>query len=355
MANIRIGNYLSIERIDVIMRQPNFNNLLKILNKQVPERETLFEFFMNDNIYEQLCEQDVLDRSDDLSKYRILIHAFKNAGYDYVSLQGSDFYFPMKHYSKKKSISLNESVMITDEESFEKYLWLNPEDFDYSRLEKLESELPEGMKIIIWAPWGLLENVIGLVGYENLCIMVYENPELVQKIFDEVGSRLLRYYEICIKYNTVGAIIHNDDWGFNTQTMLSPELMRKYIFPWHRKIVEVAHKASKPAILHACGNLEQIMDEIIDDLKYDGKHSFQDNIITVEEAYERWGNRIAILGGIDLDFICRSTPDAIKARCRSLLDKTAGKSGYALGTGNSVPDYVPSENYFAMISTILRP
>lgn len=337
------------------MRQPDFNNILKILNKQVPDRPTLFEFFLNDPLYEQLCGQDILDRKDDLRKYRILIHAFKNAGYDYVSLQASDFHFPMKEFTKKKSVSLNESVMITDEESFEEYPWLNPDDFDYSRLEKLEAELPEGMKIIVWGPWGLLENVIGLVGYENLCIMIYENPELVQKIFDAVGSRLLRYYEIALQYNSVGAIIHNDDWGFKTQTMLSPEDMRKYVFPWHRKIAEAAHKVSKPIILHACGNLELIMDEIIDDLKYDGKHSYEDTIMPVEEAYERWGHRIAILGGIDMDFICRSTPEQIKTRCRKMLEMSSEKGSYALGTGNSIPEYVPAENYFAMTSTVLNP
>ncbi len=31
----------------------------------------------------------------------------------------------------------------------------------------------------------------------------------------------------------------------------------------------------------------------------------------VEEAYDRYHSRIAILGGIDLDFVCRSTPEQI--------------------------------------------
>ena len=40
--------------------------------------------------------------------------------------------------------------------------------------------------------------------------------------FGAVGSRLVRYYEICAAYDTVGALISNDDWGFKSQTMLSP-------------------------------------------------------------------------------------------------------------------------------------
>ena len=32
-----------------------------------------------------------------------------------------------------------------------------------------------------------------------------------------------------------------------------------------------------------------------------------------------------------------------------MLERAEPYGGYALGTGNSVPDYVPDENYFAMI------
>jgi uroporphyrinogen decarboxylase len=80
--------------------------------------------------------------------------------------------------------------------------------------------------------------------------------------------------------------------------------MRRLVIPWHREIAKAIHLAGKPAILHSCGQLEHVMDDIIDDIKYDGKHSYEDKILPVEQAYEKWGNRIAILGGIDLDFVC---------------------------------------------------
>jgi uroporphyrinogen decarboxylase len=174
----------------------------------------------------------------------------------------------------------------------------------------------------------------------------------VKDIFDAVGQRLVRYYEICAAYESVGALIVNDDWGFKTSTMLSPADMRRYVFGWTKKIVEAIHKTGKPAILHSCGNLERVMDDIIDDMKFDAKHSFEDVIIPIEQAYEKWGGRIAILGGIDMDFMCRSTPEQIRQRCQAMLMKTATKGGYALGTGNSVPEYVPFDNYIAMIDCV---
>ena len=204
------------------------------------------------------------------------------------------------------------------------------------------------MKIIVFGPSGVLENVISLVGYETLCYMIHDDEKLAERIFDAVGGRLVRYYERCLRYDCVGAIISNDDWGFNSGTMLSTDDMRKYVFPYHRQIVALAHRAGRPVIVHSCGNLERVMDEIIDDMKFDGKHSYEDKILPVEEAYERFKDRIAVLGGIDVDFVCRSSSREVYERCKAIVDKTKCV-GYALGTGNSIPDYIPEENFKAML------
>ncbi len=76
--------------------------------------------------------------------------------------------------------------------------------------------------------------------------------------------------------------------------------MREYVTPWHKKIVELIHEAGRPAILHSCGNLVPLWEDIIDDIGYDAKHSYEDTILPVEEAYQTYGDRIAILGGIDM-------------------------------------------------------
>jgi len=152
----------------------------------------------------------------------------------------------------------------------------------------------------------------------------------------------------------VGALLVNDDWGFRTQTLLSVADMRKYVFPWHKQIVATAHNAGKPAVLHSCGFANEIMHDIIHDMKFNAKHSFEDVIEPIEQAYPKYGRDIALLGGIDVDYMIRATPDAIKARARKLLEMSAQYNNYALGTGNSVPDYIPDEHYFAMTSVALE-
>ena len=339
------------------MSKPDFGNLLKVLRRERPDRPVLFEFFLNGPFYEKLTGQKLGVEGKDWSwgsVNPIVIEAFKAAGYDYVTVQGSDMKFETGEIEKKATISLNAGSAIRDRESFESYEWPDPDAFDYSRLEQARDLLPAGMKLIVCGPCGVLENAIFLVGFERLCMLLADDAGLVKDIFDAVGRRLVRYYQICAGFDTVGALIANDDWGFKTSTMLSPADLRRYVFGWYKKIVDCVHKAGKPVILHSCGNLEMVMNDIIDDIKCDAKHSYEDVIIPVEQAYEKWGGRIAILGGIDLDFVCRSTPEQIRRRCEAMLTRTAARGGYALGTGNSVPEYVPYDNYIAMIDCVRR-
>jgi len=332
--------------------KPNFNNLLKVLNNERPNKATLFEFFLNDKLYSHLAKENIEAKSSNLDRLRIIIKAFYNAGYDYATIPTwytDTLDFPKNDFHHEESRSLNEGCMITDRESFDKYNWPDPEIGDYEIYNKLISDLPEGMKLIACGPGGVLETVIDLVGFENICIMSLMDAELTEEIFSNVGTRLLEYYKIIVKYDSIGALIVNDDWGFKTQTMLDTESMRKYVFPWHKKIVEVIHEAEKPAILHSCGNLDAVFNDVIDDMKYDGKHSFEDGIIPVEKAIPKWGDRISILGGIDMDFLARETPEMVYYRSRKLLEQSREKGGYALGSGNSIPDFIPYENYFSML------
>lgn len=335
-------------------RSCDFDNLLAVLRREAPKRPTLFEFYLNDPLYERLAGSKTPPADDPRKRYRTIIRAFRAAGYDYTTLQVPLFEFPAGELECKKTYSINTGGVILDRPSFEAYIWPDPDAADYAVLDDLAPDLPAGMKFIVCGPCGVLENVIRLVGYENLCYMMADDDELADLVFESVGARLVRYYEHCARHESVGALISNDDWGFKTQTMISPAAMHRYVFPWHAKIVETIHGAGKPVILHSCGNLEAVMDVIIDDLKYDGKHSFEDAIQPVEEAYEEYGDRIAVLGGIDLDFVCRATPEAVYGRSKAMLERAGARGGYAHGTGNSVPEYVPHENYFAMTRAALE-
>ena len=330
--------------------------MYKIFKCEAPSRPTLFELFLNRPLYERLAGRKLGDSGLNpvLDNLRLVIDAMAAAGYDYATTQASEIAFRNERKNRKDTISLNEGFVITDEESFEAYEWPDPEKCDYSRLDDANAYMPEGMKLMAMGPGGVLENAIALTGYDNLCYMIYEKPDLAKAVFDSVGSRLLKYYQIAAPHPAVGFIMSNDDWGFKSQTFLSPAHMMEFVLPWHKKIVEAAHANNKPVALHSCGNLNEVMDDVIDYCGFDAKHSFEDVIMPIEEAYDKWNGRIALFGGIDLDFILNSPHADIAKRSRDMLACTEGRGGYALGTGNSVPEYIPQDKYLTMIKAALE-
>jgi len=328
-------------------RIPEFENILRAFKREKPDRPTLFELDMNMPLYEAANGREYTG-SDMLSLLAFTAEAFAKLGYDYIVAKACAMVFPTRDQTHLSTVSQNDGGLVTDWSSFESYPWPGPDGYDYSHLKDVVRYLPGNMKLIVVSPGGVIRNVTDIVGYENLCYMVYDEPELVKALFERVGQRLLRYYERALEYDAVGALCINDDWGFNTQTLLPPAMMREYVFPWHKRYVDLAHEAGRPMLLHSCGNIKQVMDDVVK-MGYDAKHSYEDSIQPVEEVYEQWHDRLCIVGGMDVDFMCRESEEAIANRVRAMLDRTGSRGGYLMGTGNSVPEYMPRNHYLTMV------
>ena len=158
----------------------------------------------------------------------------------------------------------------------------------------------------------------------------------------------MRY--ILDRYTDVFAICRfGDDLGFKTSTLVSPDTIRRHIIPQYRRVIDLIHASGRPFLWHSCGNIFAIMDDMIE-IGIDAKHSNEDNIALFDDWITRYGDRIGLLGGIDLDLLCRETPEAIFSQ--ALRDGKRFRrqaKGYALGSGNSIPDYVPPDSYLALV------
>ena len=94
------------------------------------------------------------------------------------------------------------------------------------------------------------------------------------------------------------------------------------------------------------------MDDLIDKVGINAKHSNEDQIARFPEWVERYGDRIGNFGGIDVDVVCNASKQEMKEYIHDVIRKCKGHGGFAFGTGNSIPDYVPAENYLNMIEIV---
>ena len=286
-----------------------------------------------------------------------LIAFWLGMGYDFVRFELS-LPFPERHTliadaapgsTKDRSWPDEHQGMITNWEQFERYPWPKVEDFDFSPFEYLNDHLPEGMGLISSHSGGVFEHLSWIMSFEGLCAALYEDVSLVRVLADKLGELMLGFYRHLIDLDRLVAVFPGDDMGYRTATMISPRDLRLYALPWHKRFAAIAHDHGVPYFLHSCGNLSAIMDDLITDVGIDGKHSYEDAINPVEDFQRTYGDRIAVLGGIDINILSGGTPSQVRERVRQLVGHCGLAGRYAIGSGNSIPSYVPANNYIAMI------
>jgi uroporphyrinogen decarboxylase len=239
---------------------------------------------------------------------------------------------------------------ITTWREFEAYPWPDPQAASTHSLEWYEANLPDDMCVIGSGGFAhFAEYLTWLMGYESMCYALYDQRDLVAAI----SQRLFALYEVCIQrmlqFDRVKIIWGSDDMGFKTGTLIGPHDLREFVLPGHKLMAKMSHAAGRPYLLHSCGQLGAIMEDLIEEVGIDALHSYEDTIWTVVEAKAQYGDRIAVLGGIDVDFLCRATEDQVRQRVRDTLVQCQPGGGYCLGTGNSVANYIPLDNYLAML------
>lgn len=344
---------------------PNWEGLLRCLRREgTPERTYFIELLIDDEIKAAVAERFELmtgigpDDPRYLLQREIRVQRF--LGYDYVRcgiddvgvttarLKAADT-ADMARAGGRQYIDEHRGPITTWPE-FEAYPWPDTRNYTTRNLEWLQENLPEDMCIIGSGGFGkFTENLLALMGYETLCYSLFDQPELVAAI----SRRLLEINTVVLRrmleFDRVKVVWGADDMGFRTGTLLRPCDLRELSLPGHRAMVETAHAAGRPYLLHSCGKLDAVLDDLVNDVHIDGLHSFEDAIRTVEATKAQYGRQIAVLGGMDVDFLCRADEAAIRRRTRCTLEACHAGGGFCLGSGNSVANYVPLDNYLAML------
>ena len=349
---------------DLPAPQPDFARFRQVLLRQgepdrLPQVELLADREMMEAVLgERIPFADLADRQGRARELDGVIRFWHRAGYDYVIVQAgvpllrqrlsTDDTAPLKHVQRQWQDE--NSGPIQSWQDFENYHWPRPEEIDYFPLEYVSQHLPDGMQMIFLGPGGQFENLSELMGLTPLSLALSDQPDLVAAVAEKIGALLKTLYTHAAQVPNMGALWLGDDLGYKTSTVLSPRHLRAYVFPFQQKLAQIAHAHGLPFLLHSCGNLERIMEDLICEVGMDARHSFEDVIVPVSEAKARWGQRVAILGGVDMDYLCRHTAAEVRAYTRQVIEKCAPGGGYALGTGNTVANYIPVRNYLAMLA-----
>lgn len=341
------------------MFSPNYKNIVDAARNIATERMPLYEHIISDVVMEKILgtEFKALLDGDERDKKEYFKHYndfFVRMGYDTVSFEQCI----TKVLPGAGALYAHTTPVIQDRADFERYPWDELQSRFFDAFEKdyeaLREMMPEGMKAIGGPGNGLFEIVQDLCGYEGLCFISIDDPELYRDLFAK-ASQLMQciWRKFLQRYsNTYCVLRFGDDLGFSTQTLLPEKDIRQYLIPEYKKIVEIIHGYDKPFLMHSCGRIFSIMNDLIDTVKIDAKHSNEDSIAPFSTWLDKYADRIGNFGGIDMNVLCQKTAGEIEAYVNEVYHTSQGQGGVAIGTGNSIADYVPAEGYLAMVETV---
>lgn len=338
---------------------PDYTNIVDAAHNKAAKRIPLYEHGVDDVIFEKILGREFSALQDgnasDVAEYiGCICEGYRVCGYDTVTFER----WLNAAYPGSGALGGHKPPVVTSREDFEKYPWDEVAD-NFFRLygghyAALREKMPAGMKAIGGVGCGVFECVEDIVGYQDLCLMSYDDPELYADIFKKVGDISFAVWERFMReYGDIYCVMRfGDDLGYKSNTLLPHDDIRKHIIPQYKRVIDLVHSYGKPFLLHSCGNIFGVFDDIIDVAGIDAKHSNEDQIAPFTEWVEKYGDRIGNFGGIDVNVLCGGSENEIREYVTDVLKACEGRGGIAFGSGNSIAGYVPVENYLCMIDAV---
>lgn len=326
------------------MIKPDFERLRKaLLLEGEPDYVPKAELWIDSSIMSKWIKKEVGYPPYDCKN---VIKFMSKAGYDYAHI------VPAYNFKKGEHAAAMSAGIISNWEDFEKYPWPKKEEIDFGPVEKSKEHLPDNMKVISGSLAGIFEESWLTMGFDTLSISLLENKEFAKAMFDKVGEVILYIFENAASMEHVGALWLSDDIAYKNCTMVSPKLLNEFLFPWYKKIGAACKKNNKPFIYHSDGCLYPVLDDLIN-CGVNAVHPIEPLGMDISKLKKEYGSKLCLIGNIGLENeLTIGTPKDVDSLVKKRIMEIAPGGGYCCGSSNTIPAYVPFENYKAMVKAI---
>ncbi len=340
--------------------KPDFQRFMTALRCEEPDRVPLGEWHVDPEVKNAYMGKPVQD-------LKTLVEFWTVTGHDYVALTAGilepvrpiegatrktrSFRTQYQDSPEEREWAIEGEGVITTMEKFERYPWPAVDDLPLAKFEDVKHYLPPGMKVML-VLGKIYTPVWMLMGAEKFFVSLSEDVELVENMFNKVGQIQFEVFKRVVEHDSVGAVIMPDDLAHNLGPLIHPKYFRRYVFPWYKRMGDICRQKGLGFIMHSDGNLWQLLDDLIE-IGYHGFNPVQPNAMNINEVKEKYGRRLCLLGNINLDStLTLGTPEDVKKEVRIRIRDLGPGGGYCVASSNSITNYVPLENYKALLTAV---
>ncbi len=331
---------------------PDFSRLLKALNREEPDRVPLAELLMDAEAKEDFLGRPVESLADD-------VEFWHRAGYDYVGLppRFSFEYWrgvPVEDGAARyeRHWGREDSGLISGWADLEAHPVPRLSEVDFSPFDEVGRHLPDGMRVV--ARFGdIFTTAWQMMGFTPFCYAMYQQEDFVAHIMEQLGELVYGIFRVMADYDVVGAMWYSDDIAYGTGLMVSPDFLRRHLFPWVKAIGDLCRGKGHPFIYHTDGVLWEVMEDLIG-CGVQALQPIEPAAMDIVEVKQRYGDRLALIGNVEVDLLSRGTEEQVREEVRRLLREVGPGGGFCLGSSNTIAYYVDPGNYRAMIDETLK-
>ncbi len=245
-----------------------------------------------------------------------------------------------------------------DLEDIASYEWPEPEKYiDPKECREVVDRAPDD-KVCLGVLWSAhFQDTCAAFGMETAFMNMVANPELYEAVDAKILDFYLRANKIFYEATKgkLDAVLIGNDMGSQRSLMLSPEMVRRFVIPGMKKLVEQAHSYGLKVIYHSCGSIAEVIPDIIE-AGVDIIHPIQANAVGMEpDALKAmYGDRVSFCGGVDTqDLLVNGSVDDVKAKVNEL--RSIFPTGLIISPSHEaiLPD-VPPANIKAMFDAATK-
>lgn len=182
------------------------------------------------------------------------------------------------------------------------------------------------------------------VGFENLCMMFYDDPALVHEMMEFLTDFIIDTLRRHMGHFQVDIVEFKEDMAYKGAPMISPQMFRTFMRPHYIRLIEFLRSHGVKFVYVDCdgypgGLIPEYMETGVDGMS-PVEIAAGNDLIKLRKEYPAF----AMLGGIDKRELARDRK-AIYNEVMGKVPWLLERGGYVPHVDHAIPHNVPFENY----------
>ncbi len=200
---------------------------------------------------------------------------------------------------------------------------------------------------------GIFESAWGLYSLDKFLMGFYTDPDLVCSIMECYTDIFISNFRALMRKaeHLVDMVYTYDDIATQDGLMVSPDMWRQYILPFHQKLNKVIREYDVKLMYHSCGAVRPLIPAFINELDIDVLNPLQPRAKGMDMAFikETYGNKLSFHGGVDLQkTLPFGSVEDVTSEVTALCHTLGKGGGYICTSAHYIQGDVPVNNILAL-------